>query len=526
MDPFLHRAVEYWLDSANELTYQPLFCQWLTSADYVVKHVSGPGQAAFEEGKDVIATKDNVAHAFQLKGGYISLRRWRREVLPQIRELRELRIKHPGIDGRKPHKSYLITNGELGDSVRTRIDSRNKNGWNDNPLIVWRRGDLLNKFIGMADGILPKDLTMYRRLVDLIFANGTGPADIPKTESFFRDILKIDEERNNEQRRRDIAAAMVYASLITGCYRRKENYISTTRILVVLISHVLLLADRYTLHDRLWANAYKIMWADVLNQARSLTAEVADSDILDSSSGLFGPFRKHEAALFMFALHLSELVSGAGLPANNDSGRPVRRYRPIAAWGEASFLPCIFLSMILKRVGDAGDSSSRLLQRIVVEIIERNGRKAKRRPGLVPPYFGVEFGVNATLESLSGPNDNDFTRTSYYLQPVVEMLARAGHRKFLGSNWREISLISLQQFVPTRSWQHYLWRSPEGVNKTIVQQESQSWIDLVALASGRTAENLPRSLCRYPEFLPFFLAVFPHRLDPEILGYLDRTTMT
>ena len=43
LDPFLQRAVEHWLDSANELGYQPLFCAWLSNAGYVVKHFSKSG---------------------------------------------------------------------------------------------------------------------------------------------------------------------------------------------------------------------------------------------------------------------------------------------------------------------------------------------------------------------------------------------------------------------------------------------------------------------------------------------------
>ena len=223
-DPFILRAIEHWLDSSNELGYQPLFCEWLITQGHILKY--SIKNTHFEQGKDVVTvSKEEIPHGYQLKGGSINLKRWREEVKPEIDVLIESAIQHPDIDKNKPHISYLVTNGIIEDNVRVEIVALNEKRWKSSPLHTLARGDLLNGFQGMSEGILPKNVETYKRLIDLIFADGTGLPDMLQINSFLYEILSVDNNSvSKEQRRRDIAAAILYASMIAGPYQTVKNH--------------------------------------------------------------------------------------------------------------------------------------------------------------------------------------------------------------------------------------------------------------------------------------------------------------
>lgn len=525
LDPFLQRAIEYWLDAANEMGYQPLFCNWLSNAGYVVKHFSKSGP--MEQGKDVIAVDASVvAHAFQLKGGDINLNRWRTEVRPEIEALIDLPIKHPDINKNKGHISYLVTNGELEDSVRVEIADLNESKWKSAPLHVWRRSDLLHRFQEMASGILPRDAETYKQLMDLMFANSAALPDIEQVNLFLEKIFRVDEAVSKEQRKRDIAAAVLYTNLIVGSYRKRENHISTMRVLVLLLCHVMLSVDRHGLQDKLWIEAHQSIWQDLIATARLLEAEVNDDGFAKAFDSPMDrdliPLRKHLASLFVFTLKLSELI------ANDDAWKSIitpnmkDKYKEVLAlWGETSFVPLVYLTLIFRRIKGNETSAYHFLQGAIDQIIMLNGRKAKVRPGLLSPYFDVDFPVKLAFKLYEGDFEDDYRHSSYYLKPFVEVLARAEQREILSQRWQDISFINFEQFIPNADWQYYVWLSPYGESATFIPEKVQSWVKLVGGAKGFNGAKLPPTLKRFPAFMPFFLAVFPHRLDSATLGYLD-----
>ncbi|HYD93346.1 MAG TPA: hypothetical protein VEB18_02735 [Candidatus Paceibacterota bacterium] len=527
-DPFLQRAVEYWLDAANELGYQPLFCSLLCTLGFTVKHFSKSGP--HEQGKDVIAVDaEGIAHAFQLKGGDITLRKWRDEVKPEIEELIEIPIKHPGIDKSHPHISYLVTNGELDDTVRVAIDDLNASRWKDTPVIVWRRGDLLTKFQAMAHGILPRDAQTYKELIDLIFPNPVGLADIESANSFFSKILRVDEEVSKEQRRRDIAAAVLYANLMVGTYRKNENHISVLRILVLLLTHILLLADKRRLADAYWLEAFQITWADILQTARALEAEINTGGFTKAFDSPLDrdlmPMRKHAATAHVLALKLSELIDGdKNWTAVIDKFQDGTYNETINLWGEASLIPFVFLTLLFRQAPTQNENAYRFSIEAMDQILKVGGRKAKEPPGLISPYYDFDFAIKRAYKLLDYEFEDDYRRASYFLKPLIELLARRGLRVPISDRWREISFFHFEQFIPSENWRYYLWRSEEGDNATYIPEQAQSWKKLVIQANSFDGEVLPNLLKRFPSFVPFFLVVFTHRLDSETLALLDRSS--
>ena len=209
-NPFLEKTIENWLTTTNELGYQMPFCQLLLSEGYSVCHNSK--QNAFEQGKDIIAIdKDGTPCGFQLKGGNITNARWRDEVKQEIEELIDYKIVHPAIDKTKKHRSFLVTNGELEDTVRIGIDNLNGGKWKDNPLQVITRGQLLNKFVELSGNFTPQEVADYKSFLDLYFVDGRELFDEEKYSALIVGVLRLNQDGlSKEERKRNITAAILY----------------------------------------------------------------------------------------------------------------------------------------------------------------------------------------------------------------------------------------------------------------------------------------------------------------------------
>ncbi|MCC6282522.1 MAG: hypothetical protein IT262_18100 [Saprospiraceae bacterium] len=524
-DPFLQRAIEYWLDSANELGYQPLFCEWLISKGYVLKY--SIKNTNFEQGKDVLAVNPSgVPHAYQLKGGNINLNRWRTEVKPEIEAMIECCIQHPDIDKNIEHISYLVTNGEVEDAARVEIVALNEGKWKQTPLRIWTRGDLLTGFQGMADGILPRDAQTYKELIDFIFSDGTGLPNIARISTFFSQILNVGNvTAKKEQRRRDIAGAMLYATMIAGPYRKVENYDSTIRIMTLLLSLIFHVVDKYGLEDKYWIESYRIIWNDIITAAHLLEAEIntsgfetafvspADKDLV--------PFRKHSSVSILYALKLSEFINRDGAWKSILNPTTAKNYREsVVLWGEASFIPYIMIICIFKNFEQSKVIASEVSQTAISDILLLNGRNSKHPFGFLPPYYDIDFAVRLNLGILESEFEDTYTMGSHLLKPFIEILVRLNGREFIAKNWQEISYMHFEEFVPDDAVDYYLWKIPNGENLSIFPKKEKSWRELVEESSKYDGYGLPPTLKRFPAFMPFFLTVFPHRADSKTVGFL------
>jgi hypothetical protein len=121
----IERLLENWLIRANERSFQIPFCQSLAYEGHTVVHLSR--HCAMEMGKDILTiAPDDVPCAYQLKGvegsGKLNLSSWREDLGKQLNPLVLGKIVHPSIPNGRPHRAYIVVNGEL--SVPFVHDSR------------------------------------------------------------------------------------------------------------------------------------------------------------------------------------------------------------------------------------------------------------------------------------------------------------------------------------------------------------------------------------------------------------------
>jgi hypothetical protein len=525
-NPFLEKTVEHWLASVNELGYLLPFCQLLLSEGFSICHVSR--QNAFEQGKDIIALdRDGIPCAFQLKGGNITNARWRSEVWPEIEELINYQIIHPSVDPNKPHKSYLATNGELEDTVRLGIVNLNGGKWKDTPLKVITRGQLLRKFVELSGTFIPQEVSDYKTFLDLYFSDGRELVDEQKYSGFIKTILRLEEESlSKEERKRNIAASVLYTSYIISPFKKEANHISIAQTLSILSAYILAIVEHYDLDDRYWKDSFEIIWKELKTSSTDLQEEVKNDGFISMVNSMWdgeiGPYRRYLAVSYLLAFKVAQMIEGNPLWRDIATDEFFQKFRDaLPVWGEASFLPRILVFFFIKKVNLTSDQMSLYGPLITAldALIKYNGRRSEG--GLLSSYYGIKTAIKMSLGILNEPITESFARRSFMIKPIIDLLVRHGRREEVERHWREITYIAQERFIPGALWMHFLWRCDEGENRTEFPQQTQSWNALAEAAQKIDLDAIPKTIRRQPYFLPFFLLTFPHRVDNEYVKYLD-----
>lgn len=523
---FLERTIEHWLTSVNELGYQMPFCQMLSSEGYTVIHNSK--QNAFEQGKDVIAiSPDGIPCGFQLKGPKISNKEWRNEVFGEIEALRNLTIIHPSIDKNKHHLSYLVTNGELEDTVRLEIDNLNSGKWRDNPLKVITRGELANRFIKISSGFVPYKIDDYKRFLELYFSDGTEQIDKEKVAAFLISVLRPEEDSSNEKKKRNIAAAVLFSGYIISAFVNRSNQISILQTLSLLLAHILCVAEKSNLKENYWLRSFDIVWDEMMLAGDRLQKEIERDELEKMAKSIFdGEFiiyRKNLAVSFLLAFKSAQLIQGNlnWKDALND-GFMQKLKGTLILWGEAAIFPFILVFILTRKAAKADIMANNWFKSIctaIETIILLNGRKGNGN--LLSPYYDVQTIIDMRFGLLEEPIDESFSYRSFVVASLISLLARYNGRKELEGYWKELTHIAQNDFTPNETWQHFLWRCDKGKNKSVFPKQTQSWAELVKEANTIDFKQIPWTIQKHPYFLPFFLLVYPHRISSNYIKFFD-----
>jgi hypothetical protein len=524
---FLEKTIENWLTKTSELGYQFPFCELLVNEGYSIIHISK--QNAFEQGKDIIALdKRDRPCVFQLKGGNISHKRWVREVKDEIEELIDLTITHPSVSKRKKHIPYLVTNGFLEDTVRLAIDNLNAGKWKHKPLQVITRGQLLRKFLELSRNFVPQEVQDYKSFLDLYFADGRELIDEDRYSKFIIEVLRLNESGlPAEERKRNIAAAILYTSYIISPFKELSNHISIIQTLVLLGSHILALVERFGIEDKYWVSSFELIWSEIKNNGKSLQKEIADDGLIMMINswwdGEISPVRKHLAVSYLLAYKAGQIIEGDEdyLTISNDEFFS-KLQGTIVLWGETSIIAYILLFEYLKKAkaNDVGQIIRFLIEPLLALIIA-NGRKSQ--DGLPSPYYDATTLIKAKFNQLDEPIEEDFRCRSSLIKSLIDLLARYNRREELEELWREITYISQDKFIPYETWQTFLWRCSKGQGKKLSEfpKQTQSWKELVEEVSVIDYDSIPETLQRHHYFLPLFLLVYPHRVTNNLIKFFD-----
>ncbi|MCK5460539.1 hypothetical protein KAI58_00970 [Candidatus Gracilibacteria bacterium] len=523
----LENSVENWLINSNELGYQSAFCQLLIADGYAIHQVRT--HQGFEEGKDIIATdKNGDVHAFQLKGGDITLTEWRKSIMVQIEELIFIPVKHVSIPTGSVHTSYLITNGFFNDHVSKSIEDFNQNKWKKHPLLAWDIGILRQKFREFAKGFLPADIseTAQKLLWDLYSDSGRGDVNATHLNTFFEEVIPIKQSKNKSNLRRQIGILVLYSSYISQKYRECENWVSIVKILTITSSYILLLVEKFSLEEKYWKASFDLLQNEISDSGEMLSIEIQsdsypDKLYQDLTDGELGKFRLHSAVETVLAIKIMQFMRQESSWKDLDFLKLKEKFNhflyPLGEGQIFSFFLCFWYVFL-----ETSKLHFELLLQGMLLIIKSNGRLSPEDSiGIPNPYYDVEQLLkNKYLKSEE--IEESFIGKSYLMGSFITLLVLHKQRTILEESWRDITYISQNKFVPKNLWQYFQWRSPEGkLVQQIPKQTEQSWKELQKDIFKPKKADLPKSIKKRFEFIPMFLLFYPQRICPEIIFLLE-----
>jgi hypothetical protein len=521
-------VIENWLTEANELSFTVPYSQVLALQGHRILHIS-PKKATLEQGKDIVSLdREGVVHCYQLKGGDVTLNRWRTEIKPEVEAMIDLPPQHPSLRKVMNWQSHLVVNGELkGEAPREIVDTqRAREESGKRSFDVIGRGDLLRAFSDGYGKYLPTELADFATFIDVYRENGLEPLNkrlfSSTMEALFATALSSQTKRPSKNAlRQQITASVVSVSLLLANKYRKRNHIGVIEGWLMLMAHIFAVAERNKLAARYWQPSTSLIEKLVDEAVTALLCELEQSvHYAQPSTVPFADSYVYKPRVTLLAGYLSAYCAYRRL-SNNPSTHEGR---------VAAFLDEAFKKNLIKIKGESqvplvanvaifyyligGDGYDSILSGCVRLVLE-----ARDRGELFDPYADIQEIIRTELGITYTPTMPNGGANSYTLWPVVLLLAHLGYRKTLAARWRQISEVSMHEFKPAEPWQWFLWRCAHGKQESRFPQQTQSWSRLVAFAQTPDESLLPVTMRESPHYLPLLLCLMPHRMS----GFVMRT---
>ena len=521
----IERIVENWLTSANERQYQIPFCQLLAAEGEAILHISTHGQ--MEQGKDVISKAANgTIHAYQLKGGNLTLTDWRR-YQAEVHELVVYNIEHPSVGRRQLHKPFLVTNGRVAHTVINAIQSCNR-AWSKmkaKPLTLIAGDELAKRFVKAHGQFLPKDPKDFRKFLQLIVDSGTDQFDKKNFASFLESILPLSSHARAKPRevQRSVASAVLFTTyIIQGCQRVQNNW-AIFEAWTLMAAYIAAVAGRNKTSKAWWGLSFDLCVLGATRALDDLAEECASNQTKFTQGNPFtdGHFYKSRLTLLaglLAAATLSSAIRNEAAWKHKDFVRKfLLDYLPkVHFWGESAVPYLMLAALVMEQHGYKAEAEGLTLQ-LVRSLAEVNGSKGR---GLPSPYYEPEAAlrINSGLDEL---NTEVFAGHAYTLEPMIQFLARRWLRRHLTLLWEKVTGVHFARFDSKDHWEAFTWRARSGSMVTTMPRFPQSWRELLA-ESESPAKPAAIFFRRKPEFLLYFSLVYPHRFTTDLLKTIEK----
>lgn len=529
----LERIVDNWLDNTTERNYQEPFCYILSSEGHTIIHSTR--HSAMELGKDVITIDpDGKNYAYQLKTGNISLAKWRSEVSTQIDDLVCGQINHPSVDVSEHHTSYLVTNGRIDEEVSRAIEDRNR-AWARQGLsyslktIV--RGELFEKAKALGNDLWPSELTDIRTLLEMYLEDGEGILPKQKLSSLFESVFQLDKETapSNNECRRTIASAGLLCAIAISSYSNKENHVAEIETWSLYIAYILALAEKWNLPINIYKNGFEIAEQSIYNSLANLCNEIKERDQLIEGD-LFSDS-------YVYRVRITWLIGLMSIYAlwRHSKEEPTseideflsefckEKQHLMELWGEAAIPQFLSFFWYFRRI-NATMGPKVMLYHLISAICQRNGPNS--RTFLANPYYEADDILPHNLAPILGPSEDPLEETfkgsSYTLEGLVHLFVRTPWKQTMKRLWPGVSKLAFITYKPENPWDFYRWMNKnEGERYDIYPEPMQEWDDLKALSLESEGACIPSTIKEHPILLLLFLCVYPHRMNAEIMRWLD-----
>ena len=532
----LERVIENWLDKAIERSFEKPFCYMLSAEGHTIIHLTR--HSSMEMGKDIITiAPDGVPCAFQLKSGNISLAKWRNEIGPQIDDLLSVKIDHSSVSQLKHHRSYLVTNGNITEEVSHAIEGKNRTYASQNQsylrLETIVRGQLLEKAKKLGTDLWPSELTNIKTLLEMFLENGKGLLPKAKLASLFESTFPLklrDGERAPTKKHcsRVIASAGILCAIATSSFSNENNYVAEIEAWMMYIAYVLAVAERWNLSIETYRNEFEIATQSVYCSLANLCNEIKERQDLVEGHSLEDSYVYNIRITWLLGLmSIYALWRRKDEMDRDETDNFLREFckekqNQLVLWGEAAIPQFLAFFWYFRKI-NATPKPDFLLKSLISSICKLNHPRSEEF--LANSYYEAEDILPRLLAPILGPGEEPLEETfighSYALEGLVHLFVRRDWKQTMKSLWPGVTRLNFISFEPGNFCEFYRWRSEVGTNKTVVPKRTQEWEKLKALSFKSEGTGIPPTIKNDPILLLLFLCVYPHRMNAEIMRWLD-----
>lgn len=543
----LARAVENWLDKASERSFQVPFCYMLAHEGYTVVHVSRHN--AMEFGKDILAIDgDGTPCAFQLKGGNLSLNKWRNEVRDQVGDLVELAIEHPSIDASVPHRSFFVTNGKIEEEAAHAIDAYNKKleSRGHPELETWVGGQLVGKAKALQTDLWPSELVDAKTLLELYLHDGRDVFPKAKLASLLESTLPFRETAGGKAPsgaacNRAISSTAVLTALVLSSFTEQQNHVAEVEAWTIYVAYALALAEKWGLRTDHYEAEVAIALQAIKNKLADLAQEMTEregiAEGLATADEPFREIRRHWLAALLCVLVLWRKVERE---EPDEVERSVASFadeslKRLYLWGEAQIPQLLAVYWYQRLVNARSGEADRLLGLLTRQVCI--AKKPERQEVLPDVYTEAKewlpYVADQQLKELLGegplqgyrlakqPLETGWKDYSHVLEGLLHLVVQQNWKVRAKELWPDVTRTNLHTFEFDEPWHFYRWRNQTGAERVVVPQRTQRWEDLKATASDSSGSGLPVLIRQRPVFALLFLCIYPHRTSATVLRWLN-----
>lgn len=520
------KAIENWLTNTNERNYLTPYCEVLLQKGHRIINISK--HAVLEQGKDLITINANGEFcAYQLKTGDINIVEWRK-IYGEIIELIEIPISHPSFNKKSNYKSFLVTNGEITDAVRTQINQINESNLiknrNCSYLDIINGKTLLKEFID-SQNFFPKEVEDFDSFLNIYLSEGEDFLEKDKFFNFFTEII-FKKDLSKTEATIAINSSIIINSYLLKQYQIKNNYFSLFEAWILLASCIITFAKAKKLQYKKYISSFLLAFEESLNNLSNLKNETLErKDFLEGDIIFDGGFiYDARVTLLLGSLSAFELYSLKKIKNEDDAIITLIKNNidRLAYWGESAF-PLFFYIIKYLEIKNEIELADRTLNRVFSQTLALNTYKGDI--GLIPnPYYNInDILINYVNKLLKFEKEsidfNQFAGGSYVLESIVTLLSKRNKKELLTKFWRQISHFNLYEFEFDRIDNYFTYRSKKGSLAFKYFNETQSWNELVGFTNNY--EDVPSILKENTELLLFFIIVCPHRVNSKAIKLLD-----
>ena len=343
--------------------------------------------------------------------------------------------------------------------------------------------------------------------------------------------LKLADGENEPSKthcERVIASAAILCAIAISSFSNEKNHVAEIEGWVLYISYVLALAERWGLSNKVYESEFEIATQSIYNSLANLCDEIKERKEFIEGDPLTDSYIYDVRMTWLLGLmSIYALWRASKGEPKDDVDDFLREFckekqSQLDLWGEAAIPQFLAFFWHYRKITGTIEPDV-LLSNLISEICQRNGPNSKTF--LANPYYEAEDILPHLLAPILGssedPLDETFIGRSYALEGLVHLFVRRNWKQRMKFLWPGVTRLRHTSFKPENPWDFYRWKNRNGTRKEVSPKHRQEWEELKVLACESDGMCILPSIKNYPILLLLFLCVYPHRMNAEILRWLD-----